>query len=475
VATNQAKPPTVRLRRLAAALRRLRADSGLTREEVEEQTGVNPGTLYRLESARSRPQKRTLIALLNLYEVTGDLRADLLDLSKNADGQGWLRPYHAELPEEYAAYISFESEARATRNYESLYIPGLLQTEDYARSAIHGTLPTATGEEVENRVRARMERQERLAGESPVELWAIADEAAIRRQVGGPKVMRAQLEHLLAAARQPNITVQVIPYDVGAHPGMPGSFIYMEFTDPADPDLVYVDTLAGDLFLESDDDLRLYASMFDHLRAIALSPAKTKGLITDITESLKEKQLWTSSPGSPAAIHPATAPASSARAPRTAAWPSATASTPLAPPSPSPAPPGASSRKPPVGPDPQMGAVRPRGPDDARRLWRAGRLAEAAQLVDEFGPFNIGVDGDPDFSLEAAILEAWGDQIMASNPAEGRAVYLRAAGAQHAHAAGATAGGEGLARVAVAERIRAKAIIESLLARQWGHLPPHQS
>src|SRR5947207_12178017 len=102
VATNQAKPPTVRLRRLAAALRRLRADSGLTREEVEEQTGVNPGTLYRLESARSRPQKRTLIALLNLYGVDSGLRADLLDLSKNADGQSWLRPYHAELPEEYA-------------------------------------------------------------------------------------------------------------------------------------------------------------------------------------------------------------------------------------------------------------------------------------------------------------------------------------------------------------------------------------
>jgi len=290
VATNQAKPPTVRLRRLAAALRRLRADSGLTREEVEEQTGVNPGTLYRLESARSRPQKRTLIALLNLYGVSETGRAELLDLSKNADSQGWLRPYQAELPEEYAAYINFENEARAVRNYESLYIPGLLQTADYARAASHGSAPTATTEEVENRVRARMERQERLAGDSGLEFWAIADEAAIRRQVGGPKIMHGQLEHLLDAAKQPNITLQVIPYDVGAHPGMPGSFIYLEFADPADPDLVYVDTLAGDLFLESDDDLRLYSSMFDHLRAIALSPSKTKGLIADVMEGLKEKQ-----------------------------------------------------------------------------------------------------------------------------------------------------------------------------------------
>jgi transcriptional regulator with XRE-family HTH domain len=276
---------------LAAALRRLRADSGLTREEVEEQTGVNPGTLYRLESARSRPQKRTLIALLNLYDASQDLRANLLELSKNADGQGWLQPYHAELPEDYAAYISFESEARAMRNYQSLYIPGLLQTEDYARAAVHGTAPTITSTEVDNRVRARMERQERLIGESPAELWSIVDEAALHRQVGGPKVMRAQLAHLLDSTKRPNVTVQAIPYDVGAHPGMPGSFVYLEFADLADPDLVYIDTQAGDLFLESDDDLRLYASMFDHLRAVALNLSQTKKLITAVLDSLKELKM----------------------------------------------------------------------------------------------------------------------------------------------------------------------------------------
>jgi transcriptional regulator with XRE-family HTH domain len=290
VATNKAKPPTVRLRRLAATLRRLRESAGLSREDVEEQTAVNEGTLYRLETARSRPQPRTLKTLLNLYEVSDTVRADLLDLAKNADAQGWLRAYQAELPEEYAAYISFEHEARSVRNYESLYIPGLLQTEDYARAAVSGTLPTATSEEVEYRVRARMERQERLTSETPLEVWGIADEAAIRRQVGGSKVMRDQLAHLLDAAKQPNVTLQVIPYDVGAHPGMPGSFIYMEFTDPVDPDLVYVDTLAGDLFLETDDDLRLYGSMFNHLRAIALSPSKTTSLITEVMQSLKEKQ-----------------------------------------------------------------------------------------------------------------------------------------------------------------------------------------
>lgn len=282
-----AKPPTVRLRRLAAELRRLRADAGYSREQVEEQTGVNEGTLYRLETARARPQRRTLVALLDLYHVDEPLRADLIDIARTADGQGWLRPYHSELPEEYAAYISFEAEARSVRNYESLFIPGLLQTEDYARAVITGTLPMASQTEIEQRVQARMERQELLRGDKPLELWAIVDEAAIRRMVGGPKVIRAQLTHLREAAEQPDITLQVIPFDVGAHPGMPGSFVYMEFGEPTDPELVYVDTLAGDLFLEADADVRRYAAMFDHLRATALSPANTMRMISTVIERLE--------------------------------------------------------------------------------------------------------------------------------------------------------------------------------------------
>jgi Domain of unknown function (DUF5753) len=140
--------------------------------------------------------------------------------------------------------------------------------------------------EVEQRVRARIERQELLRGDDPLALWAIVDEAALRRLVGGQQVMRAQLAHLVEATAQPNITLQVIPFDVGAHPGMPGSFVYMEFGEPTDPELVYVDTLAGDLFLEAEADLRRYASMFDHLRAIALSPAHTTDLMSTIIERM---------------------------------------------------------------------------------------------------------------------------------------------------------------------------------------------
>jgi transcriptional regulator with XRE-family HTH domain len=282
-----AKPPTVRLRRLAAELRRLRAEAELSREQVAAQTSVNEGTLYRLETARARPQRRTLLALLDLYGVSEAVRSDLLDLSKSADGQGWLRPYQPELPEEYAAYISFEAEARSVRNYESLFIPGLLQTEDYARAVITGTLPMASQPEVEQRVQARIERQELLTAERPLELWAIVDEAAVRRMVGGPGIMRGQLLHLLKAVDSPNITLQVITFEAGAHPGMPGSFVYMEFGEAADPELVYVDTLAGDLFLEAEADLRRYSQMFDHLRATALSQSQTTDMISAVTKSLK--------------------------------------------------------------------------------------------------------------------------------------------------------------------------------------------
>jgi transcriptional regulator with XRE-family HTH domain len=273
---------------MAAELRRLRTDAQLSRDDVEERTGVNEGTLYRVETARSKPQRRTLVALLDLYQADDALRQDLFAIARTADDQGWLRPYHSELPEDYAAYISFEAEATRIRNCQSLFVPGLLQTEDYARAVIRGTLPTATQTAVEQRVQARIERQERVSGESPFELWAIMDEAAIRRLVGGPAVMHSQLAHLLKASDQPNVTIQVIPYDAGAHPGMPGSFVYMEFGEP-NPDLVYVDTLAGDLFLETDTDLALYAFIFDHLRAAALSLARTAELISSLTREIEKR------------------------------------------------------------------------------------------------------------------------------------------------------------------------------------------
>jgi len=271
--------PTVRLRRLAAELRTLRASAGLTRDEVVERTGINVATLYRIEHARVRPQTRTLRTLLDLYGAEREHQDELVALLRDARQRGWLHAYQSELPEQYTTYIGFEGEARSVWNYESLYIPGLLQTEDYARAVIGAGLPGARREDIEPRVEVRMQRQDVLRNDNPLELWGIVDEAALQRQVGGPAVMQAQLGHLLEAAKLPNITLQVIPFSVGAHAGMPGSFVFMQFTEATIPDVIYLDSMAGDLFLEAEADVRRYRLAFEHLRAVAVSPDASKSLV----------------------------------------------------------------------------------------------------------------------------------------------------------------------------------------------------
>ena len=279
--------PTLRLRRLAAELRRLRAEAGLTREDVAGRTGVNEATLYRIETAKARPQARTLTALLNLYAVPDEARAELAALAKQSAEQNWLQSFPNELPEPYPTYISFEGEARSLLNYESLFVPGLLQTEDYARAALSRGLPNATNEEIQRLVEARMSRQAVLTREPPLRLWAIVDEAAFHRLVGGPDVMRAQLEHLAAAAELPHVTLQAVPYEGGAHPGMAGAFVILQFDDPGASDVVYVESGSGDLFMEGETDVARYTTIFEHLRALALPPEASVSLIMDVARELK--------------------------------------------------------------------------------------------------------------------------------------------------------------------------------------------
>jgi transcriptional regulator with XRE-family HTH domain len=287
VAMPARKPtPTLRLRRLASELRRLRSEAGLTREEVSERTGINEATLYRLEVAKARPQTRTLVALLDLYGVGEPARAELIALSRQSAEQSWLQSFPTELPEPYPTYISFEGEAQKLLNYECAFIPGLLQTEDYARAALQRGTPTGTKEELQRLVDARIGRQAVLDRDPPPRLWLIVDEAALHRPVGGPQVMRAQLERLTEAAELPQVTLQVLPYDAGGHPGMAGAFVVLQFDETAGSDVVYIETQAGDLFLESETDLRRFGAIFEHLRAQALPPEASVALITRIMSEL---------------------------------------------------------------------------------------------------------------------------------------------------------------------------------------------
>jgi len=263
VVSGKRQTPTVRLRRLAAELRSLRASSGLTRDDVVERTGINVATMYRIEHARVRPQTRTLRTLLDLYGVERDTQTELVALLRDARERGWLHAYQSELPEQYMTFIGFEGEAESAWNYESLLIPGLLQTEDYARAVIHAGFPAASRDEIEHRVEVRMARQDVLRADNPLKLWGIADEAALRRHVG-------------------NVTFQVIPFDAGAHAGMPGSFIALQFAEESIPDVIYLDSMAGELFLEAESDVRRYKLVFEHLRAVAASPDASRKLIASI-------------------------------------------------------------------------------------------------------------------------------------------------------------------------------------------------
>ncbi|GGO81680.1 helix-turn-helix domain-containing protein [Nonomuraea cavernae] len=257
-------------------LRQLRERTGLSREQVADATDINRATLYRIETAQAKPQVRTLRALLDVYGVPTARQDELVAILRLAKEESWLHGTTESLPGQYATYIGFESEAKGLLNYESSFVPGLLQTEAYARAAIPGGDPELPSQEVESRVVARMTRQARR--DPSLNLWTIIDEAVLHRQVGGPKVMRQQLQQLIDVSDQPQVTLQVIPYEVGVHPGMHGSFVILQFAEGVH-DVVYIETSAADLFLESEKDLRRYNLIFEQLQTVAASPTESRHLI----------------------------------------------------------------------------------------------------------------------------------------------------------------------------------------------------
>ncbi|RFU36686.1 XRE family transcriptional regulator [Actinomadura logoneensis] len=282
--------PTIRLRRLAAELRKLRKDAGLTRDEVTARTALNPATLWRIETAKTRPQARTLRTLLELYGASEERCAELAALLRESARRGWVHAVASGLRENHVSYIEFEGSATRVSNYESSLVPGLLQTEEYARAAIAGIRPEITEAEVDHRVGVRMRRQEVLTASDPLELRAVLDEAVLRRRVGGAELMSRQAEHLLEASSLRNVTLQVVPFTAGAHPGMAGAFVVMEFPEDAGSGVAYVDGQGGDAFLEEEADVQRCQQLFDRLRAMALSPRASAALITRAVREFRKER-----------------------------------------------------------------------------------------------------------------------------------------------------------------------------------------
>ncbi|MEU5630666.1 helix-turn-helix transcriptional regulator [Streptomyces rishiriensis] len=275
--------PTVRRRRLGQELRRLRELKGMTAEEVAERLLVSQSKISRLENGRRSISQRDVRDLCGVYEVEDQRMVDsLMEMAKDSRQQGW---WHAFGDVPYSVYIGLETDAASLRVYDPQVVPGLLQTRQYAEALISGALPETAHTEIEKRVQVRMRRQERVSsGENPLRLWSVMDESALRRVVGGRELMRDQLEHLVEQSQLPHVTVQVIPFDMGAHPGLNGQYAILEFPDTADSSVVYIEGVTSDLYLEKPNDVQKYSVMYEHLRAQALNVDQSRQFIADIAK-----------------------------------------------------------------------------------------------------------------------------------------------------------------------------------------------
>ncbi|MFJ5709667.1 MULTISPECIES: helix-turn-helix transcriptional regulator [unclassified Streptomyces] len=275
--------PTVRRRRLGQELRKLREGKGMTAEQVAERLLVSQSKISRLENGRRSISQRDVRDLCGVYEVEDEAMVNsLMQMAKDSRQQGWWHAF-GDIP--YSVYIGLETDAQSLRVYEPQIIPGLLQTRAYATAVISGALPESTPADIEKRATVRTRRQDRIRDEErPLRLWAVIDEAALRRVVGNRQVMVEQLEHLVEQSHLPHVTVQVLPFDTGAHPGISGQYSILEFPDASDSSVVYIEGVTSDLYLEKGPDVSKYSFMYEHLRAQALGVEQTREFVADIAK-----------------------------------------------------------------------------------------------------------------------------------------------------------------------------------------------
>ncbi|MBX7267137.1 helix-turn-helix domain-containing protein [Micromonospora sp. Llam7] len=279
--------PTVLRMLLGAQLRRLRESRGVTRESAGWEIRSSESKISRMELGRVGFKERDVADLLTLYGVTAEQeRAAMLKLARDANNPGWWHRYGDVLPPWFQSYLGLEAAAALIRSYEVQFVPGLLQTREYARAVVllgHGGAGPA---EIDRRVDLRMRRQDLLRRPRPPRLWAVVDEAALRRPIGGPGVMRGQLEALLQATRNPDVRVQVIPFAAGGHAAAGGAFTILRFGDQDLPDIVYIEQLTSAIYLDKREDLDFYAVAMERLCVEAEPPERTpeilEGIIADL-------------------------------------------------------------------------------------------------------------------------------------------------------------------------------------------------
>ncbi|MEU4085118.1 helix-turn-helix domain-containing protein [Streptomyces aureus] len=279
--------PTVGQVVLGRRLLDLRERAGLKREEAARILRVAPATVRRMEMAEVSLKIPYLQLLLKSYGV-GDQEAEaFVQLAEDANKPGWWQRFHDILPDWFSMHVSLEGAASLLRSYEPHFIPGLLQTEDYARGVLEaGAIGQTRPEDIERHVALRMQRQDLLTREDAPRIWAVMDETVLRRTIGGPEVMRAQIDKLLQATKLPHVTLQVIPFSSGPHPGTYGPFVLFRFAMPELPDMVYSEYLTGAVYLDSRSEVATHLEVMDRMAAQAATAHRTKEILRDLRKEL---------------------------------------------------------------------------------------------------------------------------------------------------------------------------------------------
>ncbi|MFE2292726.1 helix-turn-helix domain-containing protein [Streptomyces sp. NPDC059452] len=282
--------PTVRRRRLGAELKRLREKAGVGMEDAAERIGGDKPKISRQENGRQGVSKLEIEALLELYRVSDDrLRTALTTLAREGRRKGWWAQYSDILPAGFQERLSIESDAARILTFQSMLVPGLLQTAEYATEVIRAAGKSQTEDQIKSYIEVRASRQEILARDNPPQYVCLLDEAVLRREVGGPAVMAGQLGKLLKVNNPPKLTIQVVPLSQGGHAGADGAFNIYSYPDPMDLDVVNLDYLDGALYLEEDLPVERYQLAFDELRASALASRQSMELVSSVRREFAKR------------------------------------------------------------------------------------------------------------------------------------------------------------------------------------------
>ncbi len=279
--------PTVLRMLLGAQLRRLREARGISREDAGYEIRASRSKISRLEHGRVGFKERDVADLLVLYGVSDEReRAALESLAERANVQGWWAKYHDILPDWFEIYIGLEQAASLLRSYDLQFVPGLFQTEDYARAVTVLGHRSARPEDIEHRVALRLARQDLLTCPEPPTVWTVVDEAALRRPIGGPEVMRGQLEHLIEISDLQNVVLQVVPFRHGGHAAAGGAFTILRFAERDLADVVYLEQLTSAVYLDKREDTDHYMEVMDRLSAEAQPPTETASFLGKIIKAI---------------------------------------------------------------------------------------------------------------------------------------------------------------------------------------------